>query len=108
MGTYLKPNCWASACRNPYASTAHAAPDTSHCPSAIPLICAHLILRLLRADEGTHELAFNLRSQRVHVDTLPREEGARVFYLVGARGLDLDGFESRCRELRRILRVLQC
>ena len=67
-------------------------------PSAVPAA---------RADERAHELAVHFRRHGIHVNSLLVQEGARVLDFVHPRRLNVDLFESRFRQLRRILRILQ-
>ena len=54
--------------------------------------------RLLRADEGAHELVADLGRDCINIDALACQEFAGVFYVVDARRLNADCLESGRRE----------
>ena len=58
-------------------------------------------------NKRAHELSFNLWRNRVHVNTLPGQEGPRVLNIVNAGRLDFDVAKPSFRELGDILVILK-
>ena len=54
-------------------------------------------------DKGADELAFHLSGQRIDVEALTREEGARILDAVNPRGLDIDIVKTGFGEFRHVI-----
>src|ERR1700758_4300856 len=64
--------------------------------------------RLNGSEKSAHELSVDLRSDGVHVDSLPREEFAGVVRAIDARGLDFNLCETGRRQLAAVIILFQC
>src|SRR5690242_16075795 len=62
---------------------------------------------LPRADEGTHELALDLRGDRIDVDALASQKLARVLNVIDAGRLNPDRLEAGRGEFRAIVALIE-